>query len=93
MSIIIDGVWRDHQEVVDATAHQVTGSNEIERIVATIGEIVVRARDMSDADHRRVCCFLQAAGDLMVSRDRLKTEDRAKFENALRDAVARRHGF
>ncbi len=67
-------------------------TNEVDRIFAVVGEIVVAASGMNDSDARRVENCVLAAGDLLVSRARLKNGDRQAFEKALRDAVARRNG-
>ena len=89
---IIEGVSRPNQGVSAKDNANVNSPDEIDHIVRVIGSIVVAARDLSDEDHARIRRFITAAGDLMVSRDRLKPDDRQIFETALRDAAARTHG-
>lgn len=72
---------------------KVRTADEIDHMVRVLGSLVVAARDLSDDDHSRIRRFILAAGDLMSSRDRLKSADRQIFEIALRDAAGRRQGY
>ncbi|MGY3489633.1 hypothetical protein ACVW1C_007516 [Bradyrhizobium sp. USDA 4011] len=88
---IVDSV-APRDVVVSNNGASINSTDEIDHLVRALGSIVVAARDLSDEDHARLKRLILAAGDLMSSRDRLKSADRQLFETALLAATARRQG-
>jgi hypothetical protein len=78
-SVIVDGVWRHPQEVVSA--------NDVDRIVASLGQVVALAQTLSDVDQRRVRDFVRATLAMLEATTSLPKSDQTMFETMLRDAV------
>lgn len=90
IAILADGKWmpvNDGHNAVDDSCAVDPSSSEVDRIVALLSEVIVRAQSLSETDQRRVSDFVEATRATLSATTRLPRQEQKVFENALRDTA------
>ncbi|UGA46134.1 hypothetical protein HU230_0008895 [Bradyrhizobium quebecense] len=91
VAIALDGVWMLANQAATKTNSgngsnvvEFDGTNDVDRIVGHLGQVVRLARNLSEGDARRVRAFVHAASSALLATTYLPKSDQALFEHSLR---------